>query len=55
MKLGKILKYAGIIVGVIALAVLIWITVAKLWPIIVVLGLGAVAWFVGAWFEKKGK
>lgn len=51
MKLSQILKYAGIAVGVIAA-----LTLVSRHPInVLILGLGAVAYFAGVWFAKKGK
>jgi F0F1-type ATP synthase assembly protein I len=58
MKLSQILKYAGIILGV----VFAWIilapvvdVLAKQKILIFLLGLCAAVYFVGVWLKKKGK
>jgi hypothetical protein len=58
MKLGKILKYAGIIIGAIALFILVMSILELLlahWINLIVLGISATVWCAGAWLEKKGK
>ena len=51
MKLSGILKVAGIAVGVIAA-----LTLVSRHPInILILGLSALTYFVGAWFARKGQ
>jgi small-conductance mechanosensitive channel len=51
MKLSKILKYVGIIVGVLAA-----LTLVSKSPInILILGLGALSYFIGVWLDKGKK
>jgi hypothetical protein len=58
MKLSQILKYSGIVVGGIAairivLALLSLILVYK--AALIIMGIGALVYFVGVWFKKAGK
>jgi hypothetical protein len=58
MKLSQILKYSGIAVGGIAairivLALLSLILVYK--AALIIMGIGALVYFVGVWFKKAGK
>lgn len=58
MKISQILKYSGIVVGGIAaifivMALFNLILAHKI--ALVVMGLGALAYFVGVWFNKQGK
>jgi hypothetical protein len=58
MKLSQILKYSGIVVGGIAairiiIALLSLILVHKV--ALIIMGIGALAYFIGVWFKKQGK
>lgn len=55
MKLSGILKVAGIAVGVLALARLVYVTISLYWITVLILGFGALTYFVGAWFARKGQ
>lgn len=51
MKLSQILKYVGIVVGIIAA-----LTLVSRHPVnILILGIGATVYFAGVWLAKKGK
>jgi len=58
MKLSQILKYSGIVLGGLAaikiiLALLSLILLHKV--ALIVLGIGALIYFIGVWLKKKGK
>lgn len=58
LKLSTIVKNAGILVGGIAAVGLLWgaldlIVANKL--LLIILGIGALAYFVGAWLKRMGK
>lgn len=58
MKLSQILKYSGIAVGGLAairiiIALLSLILVHKV--ALIIMGIGALAYFIGVWFKKQGK
>ncbi len=58
MKLSQILKYSGIVVGGLAairiiIALLSLILVHKV--ALIIMGIGALAYFIGVWFKKQGK
>ena len=58
MKLSQKLKYAGIVLGVVALVRLVYValsTILTSWIALIVLGLGAIVYFVGKWYAKKEK
>jgi len=51
MKTSKILKYVGIVIGAI-----FTLTLVSQHPVIVLMiGLGALSYFVGQWLDKQGK
>lgn len=58
MKLSKILKYVGIVVGVLAAIRIIYALLALIlthWITLIVLGTGALVYFIGVWLGKQGK
>ena len=58
MKLSKILKYVGIVVGVLAAIRIIYALLALIlthWIALIVLGTGALVYFIGVWLGKQGK
>ena len=58
MKLSQKLKYVGIVLGVASLVRLVYValsTILTSWIALIVLGSGAVVYFVGKWYAKKGR
>lgn len=55
MKLSQILKIAGPIVGGLALAILVIVSLAAHPILDAIIVVGAIAYFAGVWLKKKGK
>lgn len=58
MKISSVLKNVGIIIGGLAAIYIIFQTADLLLrnkPAIIILGIGALTYFIGTWFKKKGK
>lgn len=59
LKLSQILKYAGIAIGVLGSLKIVYSEVEELltilsvhWICLIVVGIGALVWFIGAWEAK---
>lgn len=55
MKLSQILKYAGIVVAALGALKIVYAEVEIFqvhWICMIIIGLGALTWFVGAWEAK---
>jgi hypothetical protein len=58
MKLSSKVKYAGIIIGGLSAIYIIFKAMDLLMankPALVILGIGALIYFIGAWLKRKGK
>jgi hypothetical protein len=58
MKLSQILKYSGIVVGAlgtISLVYQLFSLIVSHYGTLIVIGLGALSYFIGKWFAKQGK
>lgn len=58
MKISQILKYSGIVLGGLAALKLVFVALSLITqhPVaIVILGLGALAYFIGVWLSKQDK
>lgn len=51
MKLSEILKYSGIVIGIVAALSL----VSKHPILIFIMGIGAASYFAGKYYDKQGK
>jgi hypothetical protein len=58
LKLSQILKYVGYVIGGLAAIRLVYVafsTILDSWVSLIVLGLGALSYFIGKFLKKQGK